>query len=238
MPERAECSSHVLALIACAQIAGAAPLLKPRSMVLIGEMHGSREIPRAVESLACMAKERRVPVTVAVELPIENQPAFWRRARQDGRSSGAMAHLVKSGFRVARFDPYFDPRPADAPLREEKMAQRLIALRKERPRDLILVLSGNLHNRITVGVPWDAAYKPMGWYLVQRGVRLVSLQATYDSGETWMCDEKDVCGPHAVKGVDRGRTPFIEMKAQPDTVHGTLYVGPLSPSPPASKEAQ
>jgi hypothetical protein len=184
-----------------------------------------------------MAKERRVPVTIAVELPVEDQPAFWTRAQQDGRSSAAMAHLVKSGFHVARFDPYFDPRPADAPLRDEKMAERLIALRKERPRDLILVLTGNLHNRITVGVPWDAAYKPMGWYLVQRGVNLVSLQATYASGEIWSCDGKGSCGPHPVTGKDRGEAPAIELKATPDSVHGTLYVGPLTASPP-SKEAQ
>lgn len=220
----------MLALLACAQIAGAAPLLKPATMLLIGEMHGSREIPRAVEALACMARERRVPVTVALE--ISDGPDFWTRSYQDGRSSAAMAALVKSGFPVVGFDR----QPVDQKLRDAQMADKLLELRKARPRDLILVLSGNLHNRISIGVPWDAQYRPMAWHLLQHGVRLTSLEATYAGGETWMCDEKGACGPHRLKGDDRGEAPAVRLKPAPDTVHGTLYVGALSASPPARSE--
>lgn len=97
-------------------------------------------------------------------------------------------------------------------------------------------MSGNLHTRISIGVPWDKAYKPMAWHLVQRGVRLTSLEATYATGETWMCDEMGACGPHPVKGKNLGAAPVVRMKGAPDTVHGTLYVGPLSASPPARSE--
>ena len=40
------------AALQCTAVAGAAPLLQPRRMLLIGEMHGSQEIPRLVGALA------------------------------------------------------------------------------------------------------------------------------------------------------------------------------------------
>ena len=224
----------MLTLLACAQIVGAAPLLEPGAMVLVGEMHGSREIPQAIETLACMARARKVPVTVALEMPLEDDPAFWTRDYQDGRSSAAMSHLAHSGFPVVRYDTH----PADPQARDRQMAEQLIALREKRPGDLILVLSGNIHNRITIGVPWNPDFRPMGWHLVQHGVRLVSLEVTYDGGQTWMCDEKNVCGPHDLKATGSGGAPAIAIKAQPDRVHGTLFVGALSASPPASREAR
>ena len=242
------------AAVQCLAVAGAAPLLKPRGMVLVGEMHGSREIPKALSALACLAVQQHVPVVVALELPQEEGPridawmssraplsellrgVFWTRGYQDGRSSAAMASLLEEvrrlRVRVVAYDPV-EPEDRDA-----RMAVRLAALRAESPASLILVLSGNLHNRTAVGVPWDAAYQPMGWHLAQRKIPLVSLEVTYAAGTTWMCETPDAvsCGAHQLGGKDRGAAPVVRLGTELPHVQGTLYVGPLSASPPALSE--
>jgi erythromycin esterase-like protein len=245
----------LLLAAACAAISGSGPLLAAGNTVLIGEMHGSQQIPRAVAALSCAAARRKLAVTVALEQPVEDAGAleafargaaplkteFWTRPYQDGRSSKAMLRLLedlralrRSGARI-RVAP-FDPHPADSKLRDGQMAERLAALRKERPADLFLVLSGNLHNRLTVGVPWDAEYRPMGWHLAQAGVRVVSLDAAYKTGTTWMCETPDAksCGPHPVRGKDRGEKPSVQLDGS-GPYNGSLYVGALRASPPAMR---
>ncbi len=241
------------AALQCTAVAGAAPLLQPRRMLLIGEMHGSQEIPRLVGALACLARQKQVPVVVALEIPLEEGPRldawmassatraellrgeFWTRPYQDGRSSAAMADLLEELRRLHLRVVPFDPHPPDGKVRDAQMAARLATLRGEVPRSLILILSGNLHNRRSLGVPWDATYQPMGWHLAQRRVALTSLEVTYAKGATWMCEgaEAASCGPHTLAGKEQGAAPVVKLGKQLPYVDGTLYAGPLSASPPA-----
>ncbi len=94
---------------------GLAPLLTPGRILLLGEIHGTREGPALVAAVACAALRRGLPVTVALEVPREEEERiarflgsdgaadarsdllagdFWRRAYQDGRSSAAMLSLL------------------------------------------------------------------------------------------------------------------------------------------------
>jgi len=96
-------------------IPGSEALTAP--LVLVGEIHGSAEIPAAFGNLVCHALRRRPRETVLVGLEIFSSaqsaidaflasdgggPAraallehdFWRREYQDGRSSGAMLALL------------------------------------------------------------------------------------------------------------------------------------------------
>ena len=244
------------AALHCTAVAGAAPLLEPRTLLLIGEMHGTREIPPVVAELACLARRRRVPVVVALELHVEEaarldawmagaaptaellRGEFWTRTYQDGRTSAAMAAMLARlralGVRVVLIDPH----PPGGKDRDEKMADGLAALRAQDPGSLILALVGNLHNRIALGSPWDPGYRPMGWFLRERKIALRSLEVTYASGNAWTCGTSldSSCGIHALRGEERGAAPVVRLEGAPAWVDGTLYVGALSASPPAVRQ--
>lgn len=142
-------------------------------MYVLGELHGTREAPalaaRLVESLLS-----DVPVTIALEVPVNEQAAvtafmasddhanavsvllggaFWQRPRDrsDGRRSEAMRdlfltlrHLYKHHHPKLKV-ALFDPGSADA--RDQRMAERLAALDEGRDDDRIVVLTGNHHAR-------------------------------------------------------------------------------------------
>ncbi|HET9451147.1 MAG TPA: hypothetical protein VFO83_09710, partial [Aggregicoccus sp.] len=92
------------------ELFGAQPLYKEGQLLLLGELQGSQETPALVAGLVCHAAARKLPVTLALELPRTEQKrinrflssagrpedrqrllngAFWNRPYQDGRSSSA-----------------------------------------------------------------------------------------------------------------------------------------------------
>ena len=62
----------------CAPIAGLDPLLAPGTVLLIGEVHGTREFPAAVGDIVCRAAELSRSVTVELELDSRWDAAFDR----------------------------------------------------------------------------------------------------------------------------------------------------------------
>ncbi len=102
----------------CKAIAGADELLQRPDLrwLVVGELHGTAELPDAFADLVCLAAARGKPVTVGLEFPPEEQARFdaymassgdakakaallegatWRRGMRDGRSSAAMAALME-----------------------------------------------------------------------------------------------------------------------------------------------
>ena len=102
----------------CKAIAGADGLLQRADLrwLVVGELHGTAELPEAFADLVCLAAARGKPVTVGLEFPPEEQARFdaymaspgdakaraallegatWRRGMRDGRSSAAMAALME-----------------------------------------------------------------------------------------------------------------------------------------------
>lgn len=155
------------------------------SLVLVGEIHGTREIPAAFGHLICRsaAEHRGETVLVGLEILVSAQSAidaflsgegdaaavqallaqeFWQREYQDGRSSEAMLHLLaelhrlrKAGLRIEV--RALDPQQYDSPAgRDVAMATSLAdAIAVLRPAQT-LVLVGNIHSRTLNGYPWDA----------------------------------------------------------------------------------
>ena len=93
-------------------IIGLAGRASKGQVMLLGELHGTREVPRFVALGTCQVASRGTPVTVGLELPVENQERvrrfiasagteqdqallmespFWRSPYPDGRSSEAVA---------------------------------------------------------------------------------------------------------------------------------------------------
>src|SRR5262245_33049718 len=97
-------------------IPGAAEVVARTALTLIGEVHGTHEMPEAMLAVACSAAQHR-PVRIGLGIPVaENERierflkdgdraellcgSFWHREFQDGRSSEAMLTLLDQIRRV------------------------------------------------------------------------------------------------------------------------------------------
>lgn len=234
-----------------------APLTAASATILVGDLHGTHEIPAFVGDLvATLAADR--PVVVALEIPTIETPSFdaylhsdggpaarvalladpwWRDRFQDGRRSLAMAALLERlrdlrarGARVAvaRIDETTSDRDA-------AMAHNVAALRTQHPDATLVVYAGNLHT-LRNGSPELPGVTFMAGHLQRAGLRFVALDARYERGTAWVCTSPapDSCGPLPVRGVPLARG--IHMEPTPDGNYDGWYgVGPLSASPPATK---
>lgn len=242
-------------------IDGLAPLIAPGAVLLLGEVHGTAESPRFLGDVACHAA-RRAPVTVALEIPHDEQarldafladPASSREALlagpfwgvRDGRSSVAMLELLErlraeraAGLDVAvlAFDQGDGPRPPGT--RDQGMAARIAAAIEASPGRTVLVYAGNVHTRRSRGVRWDPEFEPAGAALAARGVALVSLDVARHGGSFWACVPDQAgrtrCGAHDrdVEPVDR--IWYVRLAAL-DGYDGEYVVGPTTASPPARR---
>jgi hypothetical protein len=244
-------------------VIGLAGKVAKGQVMLLGELHGTREVPRFVALSACQVASRGIPVTVGLEMPVENQERvrrfiasagtehdrallmespFWRSPYPDGRSSEAVAQLLEQlrwlraqGLDVEVF--VFDHPELQGEAREAAMARSVLSQVEAGPERFFLVSTGNIHPRTRPGVPWDLGYRPMGYMLARSLPSLVSLDVAFDSGTAWICSVGDTleCGERATKGQDNGNRYFVSFFDQPSEAgfHGVFYVGAVSASPPA-----
>lgn len=213
-------------------------MLDPGAVILIGELHGTVQIPAAVAALLAPCAH----VVLGIEWPDELQPAvdafvagaidaaalvatpssFW--AWRDGRSSEAMVALLARmrSRRVVCFDGAFE----DPAARDAGMAARFAAAVD--PRAVNVALCGNLHARMS-NPRW------MGWHVRERFPHAIALDAVSAGGTAWCTiDER---GPRAnTFRRDRAGTPgAITRFDAPDErgFSGELFVGSIDASPPA-----
>jgi hypothetical protein len=253
----------------CRQVPGLGEVLADHDVVLVGEMHGTVESPGFVSAAVCLAVQSGRKVTVGLEVPEQEESrfqryllspgsaadraallagAFWRSDYQDGRSSGAMLGMLESlrslrsggaALRVTLIDSLQEP-PVTGPARDRAMATRLKEAMAAAPKDLFLVLTGNIHTRIGRGTPWDKDYEPMGFVLSQLapGYRLAALDVQYTGGTAWFClgELAASCAVHEVRGGAPPATPPVTQLAHlsPEGYNGFYFVGRLTASPPAA----
>jgi hypothetical protein len=252
------------AMAACSQIPGADQVWSRPAVrwVFVGELHGSNETPAAFLDLVCDALTRGRRVTVALERPTSEQAAInavldskdlqaaTRRLLQepgwvngmDGRASEAMLRLLIALRELRRSYPdlavaaFEAPYSGNAPgARDEAMGQALLASGSEAPKNLILILTGNIHamQAPVFGYDLAAMFLPAGQRL--------SLEVTDRGGESWT-DYVGGCG--AWKGgirdkdIARPRGIFFDPGLAPyGKVDGILSLGvPLTASAPAAGE--
>ncbi|AFE03806.1 putative lipoprotein [Corallococcus coralloides DSM 2259] len=198
----------------CGQsILGLKKLAKAGGVLLLGELHGTQEVPRFIAQSVCQLVTAGMPVTVGLELPVENEERittflqsqggevdwlklmeapFWRSPYPDGRGSEAVAnmleqlrHLRAQGLDVAVF-VYDHPKLSGQP-REDALTKTVLSQVKAKPERFHLVVSGNVHPRTAKGLPWDKQYKPMGYLLKDQLDDVMALDMAYDSGTAWIC---------------------------------------------------
>jgi hypothetical protein len=222
-------------------ILGLGKVARPGNVVLLGELHGTQQVPHFLAQSVCQAVVQGVPVTVGLEIPAMNQERlqaflasagkehdwaklmespFWRSPYPDGRNSEAVVFLIEAlrklrsrGLDVDVFA--FDHPPLEGDAREEAMAKTVLEVAGKAPSRAVLVVSGNLHPRQVKGLPWNADYRPMGLRVAQRHDRAYSLDIAYDSGTAWLCAvdsaRKLDCGVKQTQGKDNGSRYFVHL---------------------------
>ncbi|CAM4150162.1 hypothetical protein [Corallococcus exiguus] len=186
---------------------------KAGRVMLLGELHGTQEVPRFIAQSVCQLVTSGMPVTVGLELPVENEERittflqsqggevdwlklmeapFWRSPYPDGRGSEAVANMLEQlrqlraqGLDVAVF--VYDHPKLSRQKREDALARTVLAQVKATPRRFHLVVSGNIHSRTAKGLPWDTQYTPMGYLLKDQLEDVTALDMAYDTGTAWIC---------------------------------------------------
>jgi hypothetical protein len=222
-------------------ILGLGKVVRPGNVVLLGELHGTQQVPHFVSQSACQALLQGIPVTVGLELPEMNQERlqtflrsaggpedwaklmespFWRSPYPDGRNSEAVVWLIESlrklrgqGLEVEVFA--FDHPALEGEAREEAMAKTVLEAAGKGSKRAVLVLSGNLHPRQVKGLPWSPDYRPMGLRVAERLPKVFSLDIAYKSGTAWICavdgQQKLDCGVKPARGQDNGERYFVHL---------------------------
>jgi hypothetical protein len=231
--------------LACHSVEGLAPLLQPGTILLLGEIHGSRESPAFVANASCLAARAGVKVTIGLEIPDAEAPRvaayvaspgaaadraallagdFWHRPGQDGRSSRAMLDLIESLRTMARQGypvrlRLLDHDIQDRDRRDRFMADQVREAAEASPGDLLLVLTGNLHTRTKDGIPGDAQRPNMGAFLVKSlpNRKIVALDVSYAGGEVWSCvPDMEHCGIHPLRTARPGDAEKVVLYPQAD----------------------
>jgi hypothetical protein len=229
--------------------------MNPRTTLILGELHGTREVPAFAANLACRAT-RAVETVVALEIPDTEQARidaylassgdanarakllqgeFWDFPMQDGRRSEAMVQLLEAARRlreqgapliVIAFDPEGPPDVRDA-----EMAQRLATAQREHSQALFVVVTGGLHaSRLP-----DETFIPMAVRFAELAMphRIVSLALQHSGGHAWICSDNK-CGPQDADGAPDPGPPRIELFERTTRgFDGTFHVGRITASAPA-----
>src|SRR5262249_11590304 len=141
-----------------------AGVLPAHGTLVLGDLHGTREIPGFVARMAATVASRE-PVVLALEIPPDESPAiqaflasdgsaasrskliagpWWQDVYQDGRRTVAMADLLETVRALRAAGRSIDVVTIDNPsreseIREEDMAQRVIAARRAHPDAALIV---------------------------------------------------------------------------------------------------
>jgi len=263
--DEAAAASAIASLDCGTSVAGLDPLLVPGTIVMLGEIHGTVEIPAFVSDLACQALARGHRVLLGLEYSASEQAdleaymasdggpaarrallegALWQAACPDGRSSQAIFDLIERA-RALHQDEYpvdvfaFDPATYhDWNRRDAGMAENILARAAEAPDALVLTLTGNLHNRLTRGLPWDESLVPAGVHVDAAHEHVISTDVRHAGGTAWIQRGPDQCGPADMPGKPVYRKRYVELGEETGNDHGSgvFLVGTVSAAPPAKVE--
>ena len=251
---------------ACSDIPGLGGILEHRKVLVVGEMHGTEESPAFVAEVICQAASSGRSVTLGLELLDSERSGIdtyldsertaadkarltgtgaWSAEYQDGRTSGAILELLERVAEIGAGGASIDVELFDrggwktGQERDRLMAEALAGIVDETTSDLVVILTGNIHSRVSRGTPWDQGYEPMAYLLSKKiDKELLALDVSHAGGTAWICTgaAPSSCGVKRVNGRSEGAHPAITLGTDPATTghHGRYHVGSLTASPPAA----
>lgn len=214
-------------------------------LVLLGEMHGTREIPAITGELAAHYATRSDPVLLGLEATSNDQARVdrylesadsqsdrtrllagkhWREPHHDGRDSRAMLDLIERMRQLratgARVSVVLFDTPGDGE-RNQRMAVALRAAIQRNPAAMTLVLTGNVHAMTGNPPPMIHEGKPyalptpVGRHLADLSPLSIDIQAS--RGEFVRCQAAR-CGPQAVMNhLPERAAPTLERADEADS---------------------
>lgn len=195
-------------------------------LIVLGELHGTREFPALAGELLCALGAAGRPWLLALEIAHEEQPAidryllspgaaadqrrllagrFWGgfNGTFDGRSSQAMLALIERVRQLRLQGRAVGILALDGALdelpRDAAMAARLQLARAAQPGAQVLALVGSVHASRQRGASFDPDFEPMAYHL--RGLAPISVLQEAAAGRAWICRDSG-CGDSAL--YDRG----------------------------------
>lgn len=209
-------------------------------IVLLGEMHGTRETPALAGEVVSHYAVTHIPVLLGLEVDHSEQAAVEHylasngdaQARRallageqwlapfDGRDSKAMYELIDHVRELrttgAKIDiVYFDDADADMSRRNRHMADTLRAAAARNPDAMLLVLTGNVH--AMTREPPDDMYldgkriePPVTMGRYLSDLQPLSIDVYAASGDYWACPHAGTCERQAV----RPQAPQAETRMQ------------------------
>lgn len=231
----------------CTPVAGADQLWRPGiRWVLVGELHGTNEIPDAFANLVCLAGERQRAVTVALEYSADWQDTIdtylasdggaaaraallaipvWGSRLQDGRTSTAFLRLferlrvLKRAGRIAGVVAAdVRSRAAMAGPRDAAMARAWQAI-PVAGDGVVLALVGNLHAMRTSWTFAGRTIETAGSLMPRAQTMTVNVMGL--GGTAWTCQD-DGCAPHAA-GDARFAKAGIAATTDPAIPYDAMY---------------
>lgn len=212
------------AAMACTSVTGSDRVFAPSTKwVLVGELHGTNEIPDAFANLVCLAGRSGRTVVVALELSADWQPAIDAWIQSDGGPSARAALLAlpiwssPDGRGSTAFVRLLDT------LRRQRQAgviQRVVAADVGRatpdditrdaamaaawtaaaiaPDMLVVALVGGIHAMRRPYAIGDRTIVTAG--SLMPSAKTVTLNVVGSGGTAWNCQD-DGCGTHEVGGL-------------------------------------
>jgi hypothetical protein len=265
----AACNVHAQSVpsnIECNDIPGTEKFLSGHKIVMVGENHGTKEMPMTFVRLVCAALRQGNTVSVGLELPSEQtEPlnkylqsngdasakreflgsAFWETDR-DGRSSIAYADMIdtlralqRRGFPLSVFPLHTEAiTSANVGRYDEMMADRVWQEYETHVAALVLSYTGRVHSMKKMPV-WARPHipPPMGVHLTDLDPVSILLEST--GGSSWDCRNRTECGQHS--DPVRPALSTIPLFAVTVPEDGEIYtaqieVGITNASPPAATE--
>lgn len=250
------------AIDSCSYVTGTDSIITGHRIIIIGETHGTKEMPAFFARLVCAALQRGDIVSVGLELPSnQREPlddylasngsesarksflgsTFWTAKFQDGRRSGAYVDMVES-FRAMRqrglpltvFVLEEQPGTLAHPMaRDQIMAANVRRQYHGNAGALVMSFSGNIHNMLKIPAWLPNIPAPMGAEL--RDLNPVSINLTAAGGTTWNCQPE--CGIHGNPpgtSATSAREPAFIPDANASEYSGHIDIGYTSASPPAA----
>jgi len=232
-------------------------VLLDRRLHLIGEVHGTKQIPDFVFSYACRLSEHGEGAVLALELSPEDQgliDAYMRSSGsasdrkmlleskewsgpvndQDGRTSGSILWLMEQVRQYNATRPGRQIYVAAISGSDASMSTRVRDLATRWSAKRVIVLTGDLHSSVKKGNEFDADAEPMGYLL--KDLSPISLLADYEGGTAWNCFGAGKCGVHPAMAIPSGRKPntiLLDPPKQRAGYDGTFFVGKIEASMPA-----
>lgn len=227
----------------------------PAEFIIMGEAHGTAELPAAFADLVCAFALKSGPLTVGLEFLPEEQSSLdaylasdgGQAARavllgspgwssRDGRASQAIFDLLESlrrlkatkpDLQVVAFD-HASETPGTSAAREKGMADLLLSAKRARPSAPLLALTGVGHAGKSAWTSFNPPFLAMSQYLPAD--RTMALTFDVFGGEIWACRRAaegaaEECGPRAVSTRGEARPRGIRLDGSRDGFDAILSVG-------------